>query len=87
MSDIQDSEVDWKELALALLVANSRALDMAEDYKRVAKALDAVLDAYMIPGKFPEYHEYVRAGLKKEWPGLWRALEEASKQRPRPTAG
>jgi hypothetical protein len=35
-----------------------------------------VIAAFTNPGQHPEYHEYRKAGLRKEWPALWAALNK-----------
>ena len=51
--------------------------EAADEIERLRAELKQILDVYTTPGIHPEYHEYVKTGLKKEWPALWRALEQA----------
>lgn len=83
----ESGETDWKELALALMVANTRALDMADEFRRVAKLVDRIVEAYEMKGLFPGYRAYAVSGLQKEWPELWKALEDAVVYCQQTTAG
>lgn len=51
--------------------------DADEDPRMAMAALRAILDAYINKGKYPEYHTYLKNGLKKDWPQLSRAIENA----------
>lgn len=49
----------------------------ADEIEALRAALTPILDCYTKPGNFPGYHDYVKTGLKKEWPSMTRAIEQA----------
>lgn len=52
--------------------------DMNEnDPELLRNALVPILDAYVRKGPYPQYYDYVKNGLRKEWPALAKALEDA----------
>jgi hypothetical protein len=51
-----------------------------DEVERLKGLLDPIIKAFTVQGPVPAYHEHIKRGLKKEWPVLYRALEQASKQ-------
>lgn len=44
-----------------------------------ADQLEAILDAWNDAGPMPDYHEHMKFKLRRDWPTLADALDEASK--------
>lgn len=51
-----------------------------DDVERLKELLDPIVKAFTVQGPVPAYHEYVKNGLKKEWPTLYRAIDRAANE-------
>lgn len=48
-----------------------------DEIEMLKELLDPIIKAFTVQGPVPAYHEYVKNGLKKEWPVLYRAIDRA----------
>lgn len=49
------------------------------DIRNAAKRLEAIQSAWLDAGPVPEYHEHMKYKLRRDWPTLADALDEATK--------
>lgn len=70
--------IDIAQGRAELIVQRSTTEDETnETNQMLMDAIRPILDAYTNKGKYPEYHTYLKNGLKKDWPLLSRAIENA----------
>ena len=50
--------------------------EAANEIERLQAAIESIAKIFANDGGHPEYHEYRKAGLRKEWPALWAALNK-----------
>lgn len=54
-------------------------LDQAcDEIEHLREQHNKIVGVYTTVGVHPEYHQYLKSGLKKDWPALFRALEQAT---------
>jgi hypothetical protein len=44
-------------------------------------AIQAIINAWVVSGRNPEYHKHMQNKLRKDWPILVKAIEELVKNR------
>lgn len=49
------------------------------DIRSAEARLAAIHSAWMDAGPMPDYHEHMKAKLRRDWPVLGKALDEATK--------
>lgn len=69
---------DTKDRAAVVMLSGQTHEEAANEIDMLRSALRPILDAYTISGRNPQYHDYVKQGLRKEWPALARALDHAA---------
>lgn len=49
------------------------------DIRNAARRLEAIQAAWLDAGPVPEYHEHMKYKLRRDWPVLAKALDDATK--------
>lgn len=68
---------DTKDRAAVVMLSGQTHEEAANEIEMLRSALRPILDAYTANGRNPQYYDYVKQGLRKEWPSLARALDHA----------
>ena len=77
LKDLASIIDDVQGKACFKMTSGSILKEAATEIETLRLAIKPILDAYTKPGNFPGYHDYVKTGLKKEWPTMARAIENA----------